>query len=198
MATQTFAPPGILTPFITPPGVVRENTTLPFGQLSFTMEEALASAVANDQIFIDLKLPPNYVFRLSHFEVWTNTNSAPNDWDLSTYYRHYWSPTEATQEAAQELRYPLYAAPLEGGSTQSFYYITPGGNAARNAIQAISSPSDLLLTQIPAGVGSLDPGIFIFTDGAVSAGTIRCCVIFDVFNIEQRNHAILHDSTPTI
>lgn len=198
MATQTFTPPGILTPFITPPGVVRERTSLPFGQLSFTLEEAMSSAVAGDILFIDLKLPPNYVFRLAHLEVWNNVNSGTNEWEGNCYYRHYWSPTEATQAAAQELRYAMYAGLLEGGGTQNFFCLVPAGNAARSAINTLSSPSDLLLTQIPAGVGALDPAIFIAATGNCDAGTLRACVTFDVYNIEQRNHAILHTNIPVI
>ncbi len=204
MATQLFQPSPYVQPYITPPEIDRQRSGLPFGSCTFFGTEALGTAAQNDQIQLEFQLPPNFVYRLRHLAVNTRVNSGNNEWTRGPRFRTYPATNEVTAENATVFNYPLQHSEIvtdPTGSGQNLYYAlgltadsTTGGNIGGGPVSNLYAPQSLL-TSIPAGVGSFEPAVQIGAFAVMGGtGSLFFNVVFDMFNIEQRNHALVNST----
>ena len=198
MANQLFSTPGILTQFITPGNVRREDSVLPLGQLSHTDQTAIAASVSGDVLVISLPLPIGNAYRLRHLMVSTTANSTVNVWD-DPLFRIYWAPGELQNvNTVQQLEYPM-GVTFPNDNLERWYGLGFKGNSNADAAFPQSMQPEQWLTSVPAGVGAWEPSIRIASNSPTGvAGTLTYCVLWDVINIEQRNHVGVNTVFPVL
>lgn len=211
MADQLFTASKEIVPFVGLPEVERIRSGLPWGKVIHRGNEAIASsAVAGEKIQLNLPLPTNFVARLKHVMVHIDINSATNQWIADPQLRVYYAPVEQQQvfpTGYTTLLYPFVAGADVAWTNDSVHvqHYTPGqwvtdqdgAQVAGGVCNPLSSPT-ILLTTIPAGVGTQEPAFRVWNKAATDAGSLNYIWEWDLFTIEQRNHVMVNFEQPVL
>lgn len=198
MANQLFDATYSLVPFENPGALVSPYTLQPWGFLNHRGSETLAAATgAGELLQLEFALPANFVYRLTHCNVYVAGNT-DNTYQLNPKMRIFYSGSEGL--SFSQVEYPMQASTVTDDLRRYFQFgiDSAKGAGAQGAASDLSSISQLMLTSIPDGVGTQEPHFRVESSAASSAGGLHYNLTWLAFTIAQRNDAINHARLLTV
>ena len=189
LTTQVIEP--IIAPFTTVTSPLRDNTGVPWGQMSHTGSFAVPAVGAGDtgKLILRLRIPTNFYCQLVGFHIDTRATSEPK-WDVGILEMFFTGENSLVPGYSRtEINFPLGVTSNAGiGSNQ--YKNVGIADASTDSVSGyqVNSPTNYLFKGYPDNPDVCPTVEMYSTTSTAHACTFSFAMLWKMFDLNQNNH----------